>query len=473
MKLFTYQDFLEVGTEQKDIIDFILQAIENHKNSPMYQTALIADQYDKQLNVTINTYVQTIFSLSGAKVENFVASNNKIASNFFHRLNTQRTMYSLANGVSFVEPGESAEDPTKELLGGSFDHDIRDAAYRSLIHGVTFCFWNLDRLHSFPITEFVPLWDEYDGTLKAGIRFWRLADDRPLVVVLYEIDGYTKYQSSDKVDSNLAVVQEKRAYKQIVNSAPADENEEIVGEENYSSLPIVPLWGNELHQSTLIGMREAIDSYDLIRSGFANDLSDCSQIYWIVENAGGMTEPDLARFRDRLLLQHMAIVDSTDGVKVTPHTQEIPYEARKAYLNDIRAEIYESFGALDVHTVAAGATNDHIDAAYQPMDEEAADFEFQLSECIKQILLLMGIEDNPVFKRNRISNQMEQVEIVTMESQWLDRKTILQKLPNITANEIPGILQEMDNDDMVRFGTNSVPNNVANNNVPDEIIEVV
>src|SRR5699024_6201151 len=115
---------------------------------------------------------------------------------------------------------------------------------------------------------------------------------------------------------------------------------------------------------------------------------------------------------------------------------EIPYNARKEYLDMIRSGIYEDFGALDVHTVAAGATNDHIDAAYQPMDEEASDFEYQVSEFVQQLLKLMGIEDRPVFKRSRISNQAEQVSMVVQEAQWLDQETILRKLPNVRPDEV-------------------------------------
>ncbi|MEA4964796.1 MAG: phage portal protein [Oscillospiraceae bacterium] len=224
--------------------------------------------------------------------------------------------------------------------------------------------------------------------------------------------------------------------------------------ENYSSLPIVPLWGSSLQQSTLAGMRSSIDSYDLIRSGFANDLTDCAQIYWILDNVGGMTDEDLAKFRERLLMRHIAAVDADAGVKVTPYTQEIPFAARAEYLDRIRAGIYEDFGGLDVHTIAAGATNDHIDAAYQPLDENADDYEYQIIECVQQILALQGItgEDaTPVFKRNRISNVKEQVEVVMLEAPYLDNETILNKLPNITSDEVKKILAEKDAEDLDRF----------------------
>lgn len=454
-RMLTYQDFVEAGDANRE--GFVLEAIERHKSGKAYRTARMADAYDRQQNTTINAYVQKVFDITGSKLVDFTASNNKIASNFFHRLNTQRTMYSLGQGVSFIDVDEVGdEDTTKEKLGKHFDHDLRTLAYYALIHGVCFGFWNLDRMFVFPLTEFVPLWDEYDGALKAGIRFWRIDQSRPMQVVLYEADGYTRYQSRQDANGvtneRLEAVDEKRPYIEKTSYTPADGIEQVIGGENYSALPVVPMWGSKLHQSTLVGMRQAIDSYDLIRSGFANDLTDCAQIYWLVSNAGGMSDKDLQKFLDRLKINHVALVDSDDGGNAQAYTQEIPYAARKEYLQMIRDGIYEDFGALDVHTVAAGATNDHIDAAYQPMDEEASDFEYQVSEFIQQLLGLMGVEDAPVFKRTRISNQKEQVDMVVAEAQWLDRDTILRKLPNIAPGEVQAIKERLDAEDEERMG---------------------
>ena len=155
---------------------------------------------------------------------------------------------------------------------------------------------------------------------------------------------------------------------------------------------------------------------------------------------------------DRLKLNHIAEVPTGDGERITPYTQEIPYQARKTYLDDIRSGIYEDFGGLDVHSVDAASTNDHLEAAYQPMDENADDFEYQVIEFIQQILHVAGIEsDDPIFKRNRISNQREQVEMVMLEASYLDEETVLNKLPNITPDEVKEILQRKDVEDMERM----------------------
>ena len=275
-----------------------------------------------------------------------------------------------------------------------------------------------------------------------------------MYAVLYEEDGFSKYRSDIK-NGDFVEIQQKRAFRVTVSRSEAD-GEEVIGEDNYGSLPIIPLWGSDLKQSTLVGMRAQIDSFDLIRSGFANDLTDVSQIYWIVSNAGGMDDNDLARFRDRLKLLHIATADMENS-SVTPYTNEIPYNARQTYLDDIRAGIYEDFGGLDVHTVAAGATNDHIDAAYQPMDEQADDYEYQIIEFVQQLLRLLGLPDStPIFKRNRISNELEQTQMVLSAAQYLDDETILKKLPFITIDEVKDIMDKMINEQEDRFGEDEI-----------------
>lgn len=466
--MYTYQDF----TKEKDVITGITNAITHHLRSDMYKTALSADEYDHQRNETITNYVKTIFTMTGTPVEDFTASNNRLCSNFFHRLNTQRNTYLLGKGVSFSKHKETQRDEegveivvdtTKEFLGDKFDTDLKTAGYNALIHGISFGYWNFDRLHVFPLTEFVPLWDEEDGKLRAGIRFWRIDPNKPLIAILYEEDGYAKYKSKVNSGIDLEEVEAKQSYKTIVQFTEID-GEEIIGEDNYGTLPIVPLWGSKLHQSTLVGMREKIDSFDLIRSGFANDLTDCAQIYWILENCGGMSDAELSKFRDRLKLQHIATAD-TENSKATPYTQDVPYSARQVYLNEIRSGIYEDFGAIDVHAVDANSTNDHLEAAYQPLDEEADDFEYQVIEFVQQILALNGIDDTPVFNRNRISNQPERTNMILSAADYLDDETILQKLPFITVDEISGILAKKTQSEMERYEGSPLDTEGEQNNV--------
>lgn len=422
---------------------FVKECIERHRASEMYKNARSADSYFRQRNETIAKFSAVLYGLDGSQLKDFTASKLRLASNLFKRLNVQRCMYSLGKGVSFVDVGEGGKDTTKAKLGDRFDDDVKQIGIYALIHGVAFPFWNLDHIDVFSAAEFCPIWDETTGALMAGIRFWRLDPYHPLNAVLYEQDGYTEFTADG--DSELRMSDAgKRPYKATYAEVPADGLKLAVDAENYSRLPIIPIWSSDAHQSTLVGLREAIDAYDLIKSGLCNDVQDCAQVYWIVENAGGMSDEDLQKYRDRLKLTHIANANTEDGGSIKPYTQEIPYAARKETLAAIKADMYEDFGALDVHTVAAGATNDHIDAAYQPMDEEADEFERHMREGIMDILALQGIEDTPIFTRNRVSNLKEQVEIVLSEAEYLDDETVLRKLPNITPDEVQEILKRKD-----------------------------
>ena len=421
--MLTYQDYLASGDREV----FLLRLVREHEAEEATKTARIADLYDRQRNVTVNQFFQKVYTMRGVPCEDFTASNYRIASGFFSRLNTQRATYSLGNGVTFSGAG------VKERLGADFDARLFEAGRLALIHGVSFLFFNVDRVHVFPLTEFAPLFDEETGALRAGLRYWRVDEKKPLRACLYEEGGYARLRETAR---GLAPAEEFSPYRLRVSPGG-----EVIGGENWPALPVVPLYGSRARQSTLVGMRQAIDSFDLIRSGFANDLTDCAEIYWLLENFGGMMDDEILRFRDRLKLQHIAVLDTGGEGRMTPFARDIPHEARMAYLEHIRKGIYEDFGALDVAALSSGRrTATEIRAAYQPMDEQADDFEYQVIGAVQRLLALLGLSDTPLFKRNRIACWQEEAELVLREAPYLDPETLLSKLPNLTPEEVETVM---------------------------------
>jgi len=444
----TYQEFIATYKNGLPTSAGVEAVVNDHKASDAYKLALIADDYDRQKNTTIMAFEKMIHTMTGASMVDPYAANHKIPSNMFRRLNTQRNQYSLGNGVSFEKQG------VKEKFGEEFDTELQKIGYAALIHGCAFGFWNLDKVKCFRLTEFAPMYDEETGALRAGVRFWQLTDKHPMNLWLYTEDGYMRFSG---VSGKIVAKDEKFVpYKIKVKKTQAD-GEEIMDGENYPSFPIVPLWGSELKQSTIVGMREGIDAYDLIRSGLANDLTESAFIYWLVNNAQGMNDLDKSEFLDKLRKSHMAITEgdgSGAGTTITPFVQDVPHEARTAYLDRIKAGLYEDFGGLDVHTIAAGATNDHIDAAYQPLDENADDYEYQVIEFVQAIAALNGIpkqDATPIFKRNRISNQMEQTQMVLAAATYLDEETVIKHLPFISVDEQAEVMKRKANEDVARY----------------------
>lgn len=436
----TYQDLQATS----DLPTFIMTAIREHKASMMYHIAADAEEYDRQRNVTIMKYQKVLYTLTGQAVPDTFTANHKIASNFFNRFVTQENQYLLGNGMDLKR------EANKTKLGKDFDLRLQQAGRAALVQGVSFGFWNFDRLEVFKLTEFVPLRDEDTGALMAGIRFWQVDYDKPLRATLYEIDGYTEYIKRPK-DPKLAVHQPKRSYKRIITQSAAD-GVQITDGGNYSGFPIVPLWGNPLHQSELVGLREGIDCYDLIKSGFANDLDDASLIYWTLENSGGMDDVDLAQFVERMKTVHAAPADAE------AHTVDVPYQGRTAYLERLEQDLYNDAQIVNVSSLsAAQKTATEIRAAYTPMDLKVDQYEYCILEFLQGIFALAGIVDEPTFTRNRIHNELEETQMVLMAAQYLDDETLLKKLPWLTPEEAQTVLDRRDESETQRFSGTAEP----------------
>lgn len=433
----TYQDLLEVGEIERDRMEFVLNAIREHKGSTDYLTARDAELYYKHQNPTIMRFQRWIYNQFGQKVPDIWSPNNKIASNWYNYFTTQAVSYLLGNGVTFGK-----KEATKDKLGKQFDKRVQDIATHAKNGGVAFGFWNLDHIEAFSLTEFVPLYDEDDGGLKAGIRFWQIDDQKPLRATLYELDGYTDYIK--RKDEDMAVLIEKRKYTQTKVSN-AVEGDIILDGENYPGFPIVPLW-NVNRQSDLVGNRGTIDAYDLMVSGLINNVSDGEFIYWILKNCGGMSELDDAKFIEQLKLTHTAHADGDDGASVEAHNVSVEFEATAEALDRLERQLFKDFMALKVDDIAAGATNDQIQAAYEPINQKTDQFEYQVTDFIQGILELAGIEDEPTYTRSQMSNQSELLEMVLQCAEYLDDEYVTSKILTLLgdADKIEMVLKRKD-----------------------------
>ena len=443
---YTYQDLAAVGEGEKERMNFCIGAINRHQSSEEFKMAQIAAEYDAQRNTTIMNYQKLLYTISGKAVPDNYTANHKCASNFFHRFVTQRVQYLLGNGVSFED-----ENAKTALGGDNFDLALKKVAKAALIAGAAFGFYNLGTVTIFKITEFVPFYDEEDGALKAGVRFWQIDPKKPLRFTLYEMDGYTEYIRRSGEEPQ--VMAEKRAYIQTVQTEGTGETEIIDGA-NYPGFPIVPIYGNEYKESMLTGMRENIDCYDLIKSGFANDLDDASMIYWTLENAGGMDDVDLAKFDEGMETGKAAVIDGDAGAKAEAHTLDVPSASRTAYLERLEADLYRDAMALNTNTISAGnITATAINAAYDPLEESANDLEDQVCAFVNGLLTLAGYtaQEKYSFKRTRIANQQEETNLVLSAAQFLDHETILRHLPFLAADEIPGILERTTREEAERY----------------------
>lgn len=456
----TYQDLLECGNDEQKRMDFIRAAIQQHKTSEFGKKAEKSTKYYGGENPTITEYEKVVFDLQGKAYKDMFTANHKIKSAFFQFVVDQEVNYLLGNGVTFKK-----EDTKKKL--GTKKKPFDQQAYRTCLNGVicgkSFGFWNNDHIDVFKGTEFVPLYDEENGALMAGVRFWQIDNSKPLRATLYEIDGYTEY--IQRKGEDMTIINHKRNYRLNVRRSDAD-GTVIYGGQNYPTFPIVPFKNNEEGKSEICGKQNTIDAIDLARSNMVNNIDEGNLLYWVLSNCGGMDDLDDVKFLERLKLTHVAHTDGDPNTTITPHTVEAPFEGTSVTIDMLQKALFQDFQAFDSDAVSAGnQTATAIKASYVPLDLKVDKLENQVTEFINGILELAGIDDEPSYTRNKIVNQTEETQMVLSGSEYVDDEYITRKLLTIwgDADMADEILKRKAADDLGRFG-----NQEAEEDVPDE-----
>lgn len=445
--ILTYQDLLEADNK----MDFVLKCINEHRSSKEYQIAKIADEYYRRQNTTIVQFQKILYTLQGKPVVDNFSPNYKLCSGFFKIFTTQKVQYLLSNGVSWND------ESTADKLGVDFDTKLQKVARYAKRGGKAYGFWNFDHLEIFKLQEFKELLDENTGAVRAGVRFWQIDDTKPLRATLYEEDGYTEYIWNERTEDGKRIhegqiLADKRAYKLISKGTEIDGIETVDGE-NYPGFPIVPLWNNEFADSDLLGMRENIDCYDLIKSGFANTVDEASMLYWTISNAGGMDDVDLVKFIEHMKTVKAAVVED-DGARAEAHTLDLPYQSREAILDRLESDMYRDSMAFNPNEVIGGAnTATQIKAGYEAPDDDADEFEFQLIEFLNGILTLAGIDDEPTFTRSRIVNTQEEISTLLQAGEYLPGDYITEKVVTLLGDvdKVDEILTMIDEESARRF----------------------
>lgn len=411
--MLTYNDLERCQTED-DRIAFITLAISEHETSPMYRVGVDAGLFYRGYDADLEAIKKVVYDREGHAYASDEA-NHKIETNLFFLFCAQLVAYQLGNGVSFDNPD------IKDQLGGSdFDFQLQQALIYAYCDGESYGY--VDDTGVKPLcfackTEgnepiLVPLKDEDDGLIKAAIWYWRLAPEKPLMVRLFELDGTTVYKEvrdENGAKSSLQVYEKKTRYK---SSTVSTEAEGVTGtiDQVPASFPIVPLKYIK-GQSELAILKDTLFALDLAYSGLANGM-DLNTYYWIIKNADGMSKQDDLNFVADII--HNQVVHEPEGVEIRREKNESDFNAYMNIIATLRDKAFTDAMAVDVERKLAGnVTTVEIKAAYQNLNFKCDKIEKYLSDFIRGILRVKGIDENEPFHFKR-PNDINVTEFMTM-----------------------------------------------------------
>lgn len=425
----TFQDLQALGEDEKNRMAFVLSVISEAKSKAEYRTAADAELYYKHMNPSIMRAQQIVYDVLGRAMPDPFKPNNKIPCRFYFYFINQAVQFLLGNGVNF------GDQKTKDTLGKMFDHSVRRLLTVALNGGVGFGFWNVDHLEVYGLAggdgmpAFAPLYDEENGSLRAGVRWWQIDESKPLRAALFEEDGWTDYIRRKGED--MTVLTEKQPYVQVVGTSEAT-GKEIYAGQNWPSFPVIPLY-NVNHQSELVGGRQSIDAYDLMMSGLVNNVDEGNLLYWVIQNAGGMDAADDQAFVERLKTIHVAHTEGDETI--TPQSIQMNVSPNETALTRLRDQMFEDFMALDTRNIASGAaTATQIRAAYEPMLIKYNLLETQVTEFILNLLNLLGIDDEPTYQPDTIVNKAEEIQVAMSAAEYLSEEYMTKKVLTILGD---------------------------------------
>ena len=421
----TFQDFLSAENRE----NFVKKAIDEYKSSPAFNRITEMEKYYMGGNPTLMSY------FSKVKIENQqidVFAKIRVPSSIFNRIVLLQVNRLWYNGVQLDDVEK------KRRLGKYFDKTAKDIATNAAVHGVCYGFWNYDGLEMLTAKNYFPLTDEKTGAHMAGISFWQVAEEKPLQIRLFELDGYTKYTRNG--NGSVAVTEPKRAYKL---STKSDALETVVVGDNYPGFPVLPMYANTRHESELsTPIKSKIDLYDAILTTFGDSVLRTRAIYWVLEGMSGNIE-HLTELRNTI--ERLGIIAPNGEATAKAETIELPYSATMKFLEELEKAIFRDAVVTNPQEIMGGnLTATAVNASYHAEKLKVSDMEWNAADFIDRLLALIGVKNDSItFKHETISADAEITQRLALYSE-LDLETKLTIDPLFAPEMVPDILKRVE-----------------------------
>lgn len=445
--MLAYSDLKKCGDDEEKRITFLQNAITDFKNSDNYKMADKAMKYYMGLNPEIAAVEKIIYDMKGMAHQDLISPNNKIRNGYFPLIIDEAVSHLLTNGISFTNPQK------KDKLGVNFD-DVTKAIYReSLICGCSYGYFDGDNTVRLPYMQTIQLIDDYTGTLRACIFFSQIDTNKPLVVTLFEKNGYTEYVQEVGEPLRLKTKRTPYAYSVTSNIAEGDYQWE---EDQNSDLPIFPMY-NPRKQSMIIGSLEILVALDLMASQLVNNVSQAELIYWVLKNYGGMDDIADSKFIVNLIKTHIIHVD--DDGSAQPHQLQVPFEANNAAYARLKAQLFENMRGVNHEVMDAGnLTATAINSAYSRLRNFSGLAESCVFDYVRGILRIAHIDENETFtvEYNETINASEAINNTIASAPWLGDEATTEKLAmlNGLGDKLDEIMKAKQEQQITQFSQN-------------------
>lgn len=425
--------------ELQEAIKLIKKYIPGH--AEVIKRNEIADRYYRKKNDILYEKKNEI-----DEKRNIRNADNRIPSNFYKLLVNQEAAYAFTAPPLFDIGNDDGNKVIKKILGDGYAKKCKSLCVKAQNGGVAWVHYWKDAAGEFKYavmdcSQIIPIWgsdicEELLGVIRA---YTNLNEDTGESYVVYEIWTKEECQSfRRKIDDKIDMLQEYMQFT-TVDCDTQKESYVSVYRHDFGKVPFIEFLNNDACTDNLQDIKELIDAYDKVFSGFINDLEDIQQIIMVLTNYSGEAERIGELWEE--IKQKKIIMLESDGADdksgVSTLGIEIPVEARKEALAITRKAIFEQGQGIDPDPQNFGNSSGvALSYLYSLLELKTGmlETEFKIGFA-KLVRAICRYENIPVdgivqtWTRTSVSNDAELADIASKSKGIISDETIVKNHP--------------------------------------------
>lgn len=375
-------------------------------------------------------------------------ADNKIPSNYFKLLINQKTAYAFTVPPKFDVGEDGVNEKIRETLGDAWKKKCKTLCKEASKKKVAWLHYWKGKNGEFKYAsvkpeQVVPVWTpDLEKELLAVLRYYHNIDEATgKTYEVYEIWTDKECQTfRRRVDLEWETMEEYSNFLILDIDTNTTENTNIY-KHDFQEVPFIFFNNNDEMQSDLEDIKELIDAYDKVYSGFINDMEDIQEIIFVLTNYGGEKESAkevLQQMKNKIILVDNDGPEDKSGVSTL--SIEIPVEARKEILKITRNAIFEQGMGIDPDPQNFGDSSGvALKYLYSLLELKTGmmetEFEPSFNRLIRAICRFYGYTPKKItqiWKRTSVTNNVELAQICNQSKGIISDETIVRNHPLVT-----------------------------------------
>lgn len=324
----------------------------------MKKLATTLSQRDKLFVDTVKEAKKYYKSENDIKTKGFLrdvtglrSADNRVPANFLYILITSKASYLATNEITIDVGNDEQNKIIRDTLGEKWLQTMYELIVLTSIAGCAYLHIWVDQDGNF---QYAPVEAEHVMPLESndlikkleGVVYQHriLVDGEYKKELDYFNDTSTYFYINPDNDTTFDHLEEFFPWIDYKQPLPDFNVNEM--RHNMGQVPFIKFKNNYYEISDLNPIKDLIDAYDKVLSGYINDLEDIQQVFMILKGYEG---ENLDEFKKMLQRYKIIKLESDDEIQGDLEMQsiQIPYEARNSLLDLLRKRIFEDGQGID------------------------------------------------------------------------------------------------------------------------------